>query len=166
MKHLKYLPVFCALLLGTVAVPLPSQPSSAQLMPKTEGGMLPTASDSGASVLLQVDAKFDQAAYVVVNFEAARSSSAGSGTFDINRTVVSNAVMTVKSLPGETAVMTCSIQSEQQEGSRDCNGSTQSAAHVFTGQQSFGGDSDLGEGLLGGLNSSSNNDVQIDVSYI
>jgi hypothetical protein len=114
---------------------------------------------------INAKAEFSVGAYVEVKYETSKAAAttpfSGAG-----QTLVSNAVMRVSSLPGETAVMTCNVQNGSAATRRDCTGSSRTVSYPVNGERRFGNDVDLGSGLMGGLDAREHNNIEINISYL
>ena len=121
-------------------------------------------------------ATFIQAAYLIVSFEVLKTSGIydlveTDNTVDTNYTQTEKSAVSIKGITDEMSVMTCNIESgsykaHQTEKTLDCSGSRQITAHAFMGEKRFENEIDVNPELLARLQTTSDNHIAIDVTYI
>lgn len=127
--------------------------------PKAEQGTRVTGFlRASNSTIIDVSASFQRAAFVEVSYEVAAVIK--------TQGPAQKAVMRIRGLPGEMAMMTCDVQNGGNLGTRrDCTGARRGASHSVIGEGRFGSEINF-DGAFPGGPTGPDNRVEINVSYL
>jgi len=122
----------------------------------------PTSGDTPfiGSANLQASIALIQGATLLVKYGPLKASNAAS-TDDETYT----ADMSIKSIQGQPAVMTCNIQDKSQK-KQGCNGSDQAMSHAISGEGRFDNEIVLNRDFLVDSQSGSGGNIAVDLLYI